>query len=1125
MKRLIILIMIVVGMTAQGQNTLSLSSASGHPGDEVTVTLSLANSDAVTALQTFIPLGSQLSYVPGSAALTTRSNGHQLSATVMRDTLRLYSYSLALNSYNGTSGALLTFRVRLGREPGSYSLMPSQTVLSSETGAALGTQTSSSAITILSPKVQVTPATIDYGHVPIRSSYTRNVTVRNIGNEPLTLAAVSLSDGSLGTQASLPATIAASGQQNITLTYSPTVAGATTYRAVFHTNAQVGDSIVTIAADPYSVNELRPLSVSGYTDSTVTVELRMNNMDSIVGLQTSIRLPEALTYVPGSFTPDATRAAGYLATAGVQGDTLTLLMTSMTDTPIHGADGVVARFQLRLHGYSSHTLQLLNTSLSNEHGRNVLSAVYTGTVSIYSPSLSCNSSLGFGNTPVTETATAELQISNYGNAPLVIDHVAFTQDGWRMTTSLPVTVQNYGNTTLQLSYTGTTEGNNRAQLLLYTNDPRNDLKRINLTSQRYEPNSLYMKGNAEAQAATPEVDIMLDNYSAVTALQMDVQYPHNDFSLEPSDISVSSRGNGHIVSAARQNDSTLRVLVLSMQNQPFSGHSGSVARLQLHAHDSLSTDSYPITLSNVTSGCVDGIDRLTSIQSTEWFAIRVRLDTTYIEVHDTTYIPDTNLTPVIVYDTTLRDTLVYHIIPQDSIVYTFIPQDSIVYTLIPRDSVVYTLIPKDSIVYTLIPRDSITYTLIPRDSIVYTLIPKDSIVYTLIPQDSIVYDFTYRDTTVYNITNVDTTIYLPTYVDTTIYHVAQVDTTVYNITNIDTTIYLPTYVDTTIYNIAQVDTTVYNITNVDTTIYVLTYIDTTIHVPLYVDSVVYNISNVDTTIYNVTNVDTTVYNITHVDTTVFVPTYVDTTIYNVTNVDTTIYVPTYIDTTIHVPVYLDSVVYNISNVDTTVYNITNVDTTVYNITHVDTTVFVPTYVDTTIYNVTDVDTTIYVPTYIDTTIHVPVYLDSVVYNVTNVDTTVYNFTVVDTVVVDSTLVPVVDTLWLHDTQWLHDTIHYTIFIHDTTVNTIFVHDTIVIHDTIVVGIDDIETIDAKIYSSNRHIVVEGAGSNTVRLYDINGRILATKQDDYAPLRFDVHASGTYMIKIGNHPARKVVVIR
>ena len=43
---------------------------------------------------------------------------------------------------------------------------------------------------------------------------------------------------------------------------------------------------------------------------------------------------------------------------------------------------------------------------------------------------------------------------------------------------------------------------------------------------------------------------------------------------------------------------------------------------------------------------------------------------------------------------------------------------------------------------------------------------------------------------------------------------------------------------------------------------------------------------------------------------------------------------------------------------------------------------------------------------------------------------------------------------------------------------------------------------------------------------VNGRLLATKQDDYGTaLHFDVTASGTYMIKIGNYPARKVVVIR
>ena len=56
-------------------------------------------------------------------------------------------------------------------------------------------------------------------------------------------------------------------------------------------------------------------------------------------------------------------------------------------------------------------------------------------------------------------------------------------------------------------------------------------------------------------------------------------------------------------------------------------------------------------------------------------------------------------------------------------------------------------------------------------------------------------------------------------------------------------------------------------------------------------------------------------------------------------------------------------------------------------------------------------------------------------------------------------------------------------------------------------------------------MVEGADGNDVTLYDISGRQLATKQDYGAPLRFNVPASGTYMVRIGRHAARKVVVKR
>lgn len=103
----------------------------------------------------------------------------------------------------------------------------------------------------------------------------------------------------------------------------------------------------------------------------------------------------------------------------------------------------------------------------------------------------------------------------------------------------------------------------------------------------------------------------------------------------------------------------------------------------------------------------------------------------------------------------------------------------------------------------------------------------------------------------------------------------------------------------------------------------------------------------------------------------------------------------------------------------------------------------------------------------------------------------------------------------------------TLVVHDTIYREVPVHDTIFIHDTIYVtqGIDDTETINAKIYQHNGHVVVEGANGNTVTLYDINGRMLATKQDYDLPLSFAVPVTGTYMIKIGEYPARRVVVIR
>ena len=163
--------------------------------------------------------------------------------------------------------------------------------------------------------------------------------------------------------------------------------------------------------------------------------------------------------------------------------------------------------------------------------------------------------------------------------------------------------------------------------------------------------------------------------------------------------------------------------------------------------------------------------------------------------------------------------------------------------------------------------------------------------------------------------------------------------------------------------------------------------------------------------------------------------------------------------------------------------------------------------DTTYVTLTDTITnTLYVNVYVHDTTYITLTDTVTVTHYDTVTNTMYD--TIDNFIYDT--LSVIDTLWLtqYDTVWLHDTV--------------FIHDTVYITGE---GIDGVDALNTMVYSSRGQIVIEGANGNHVTLYDINGRVLAAKQDEYAPLRFQAPASGTYLIKIGNYPARKVVVIR
>ena len=164
--------------------------------------------------------------------------------------------------------------------------------------------------------------------------------------------------------------------------------------------------------------------------------------------------------------------------------------------------------------------------------------------------------------------------------------------------------------------------------------------------------------------------------------------------------------------------------------------------------------------------------------------------------------------------------------------------------------------------------------------------------------------------------------------------------------------------------------------------------------------------------------------------------------------------------------------------------------------------------------------------------------DTTIVNNYQYDTIIINNYVYDTVIINNYSHDTVNN-YFYDTviisHYYHDTVIVNNYVYDTIYLYKYLHDTIFIHDTIYVdsnGMEDVQTVEARIFQRDGQIVVEldeGSESLDVQVYDVVGRLLATRLGEGVhggtPLRFDVPATGVYLVRIGDRAARKVVVVR
>ena len=608
MKYLFTVLLLCLGMGARAGNVVTISSAEGAPDDEVTISIGLQNTDAVSSLQVSIPLEENLSLVEGSGLLGSRCSSHSLTVGVKDGVLNVLVYSISMAAISGNSGEVASFKLRLGSQPVTLPLTPSKTVLSSPTGQAVNASAQGGEVTIRCAKAQYSTMEVDFGEVPIRSTYQQTVTVTNVGNSDLTITALTFSDVmTFSSTTSLPLVISAGDSRSLNVTYAPTERGSISKTLKVECNSVSKLNTIKLLAQPFAVNELHIQPTSGISDEEVTVSMTMNNMDAISGYQVEFDMPEQFEYVDNSFMLSS-RKQDHIGMATLNGSKLRIIAYSSSDKPLTGDDGEIGSFKVKLMGRYGTMLTPSKTVLSatiNNKVENVVSAVYGGQVDIYSPQVSCSSSLDFGAVSVTADCENTLTIYNDGSSPLTISRITFDNEYMTVTEDLPLVIPSWESKSLTVVYSSTEQKDFEANMNIYCNDPEQRLKTVQVTGSRFAPNYLTFTTPEIYGVDDMRINVSANTYDAISALQFDVVYPSDKYEPFDGDYSLEARATGMTVTTRQINDNTLRFFCYYLTGNCITPGNGKLMTLKLSPKSTVPAGNYGISITNIKMGTAE----------------------------------------------------------------------------------------------------------------------------------------------------------------------------------------------------------------------------------------------------------------------------------------------------------------------------------------------------------------------------------------------------------------------------------------------------------------------------------------------------------------------------------------
>ncbi len=624
-KILLFIFSLAICLLARAENLVTLPTVTGSPGDEVTLTIALDNTDAVSAMQLQIPVTSDVTVVTGSETLGARAATHSATVGVRDGVLNVMVWNTAMTTFTSNSGEVLSFRLLLGNEPGTVNLVASKVTLTDADGNTLPATATSGSVTISAPKAQLATRDIDFGHIPIRDVYYQSLQVTNVGTAPLIISGIEPSAPEFSSTTVFPYIIEPGYTGEVDITYSPVERGAIEETVRLLSNNIAGTNTIRVVADPFAVNELHVENATGIADSTVTIPLRVNNMDAITGFQLEFDLPEQLKYVDGSFALSDRKGDHQLVVTHTNGK-LRAIAYSMGSSTFSGNDGVIASFDVKLNGRYGCNLgasKAVLTAIYKGEDMDVLSAKYEGYIDIQSPQLYADEQLDLGATPVTEIAQGEVNVNNNGSAPLRIDRVVFNAEGFTVAESFPMVIEPWQSVTLHVGFNGQEQAPFEAMMQLYSNDPDHRLHNITVTGSRFAPNYLHFTADDLYRGDDLLLHIDMSNYDPINGIQFDLDYPAQW--LEPAEFIPTNRATSFSMMWRSIGNGKARFFIYSLSDGVITPGEGEIAVIRFTASDEIPVDTYQLDITEISMGTPELTDKFAGTDQQTNFTVIVGL--------------------------------------------------------------------------------------------------------------------------------------------------------------------------------------------------------------------------------------------------------------------------------------------------------------------------------------------------------------------------------------------------------------------------------------------------------------------------------------------------------------------